>query len=78
MPNYFNADCVAMPDRSNEFNLSQLMKDNGMKDLHEVAASLSMIIESYQNLPDHALDAPISHRDYLSLLTLLREAFKAS
>jgi hypothetical protein len=45
---------------------------------NDIASSLSLIIESYQSLPDAALDMPISHRDYLSLLTILRDALSAS
>lgn len=42
-----------------------------------VIAQLSMMIESMENMPTHALLAPITHYDLLSVLTLLRDALKA-
>ncbi len=39
---------------------------------------LNEMIKSYENLPDHAMMAPITHYDYVSLLMLFRELFKAS
>lgn len=38
-----------------------------------LAEQLDIMIESHQHLPDKALYSPITHRDYLSLLLMLRE-----
>lgn len=39
---------------------------------------LNEMIKTYENLPEHAMMAPITHYDYVSLLMLFRELFKAS
>lgn len=39
---------------------------------------LEEMIKSFENLPQHAMGAPITHYDYLSLMFLIRELFKVS
>lgn len=39
---------------------------------------LEEMIKTYENLPQHAMGTPITHYDYVSLLLLVRELFKAS
>ena len=58
--------------------INTVNENNETTPRERVIAQLSMMIESLENLPPHALVAPISHYDYLSLLLLLREALKAA
>jgi hypothetical protein len=44
----------------------------------ELLAMLQEMIKSYENLPQQALLAPVTHADQLSLLMLVLSLFKAS
>lgn len=55
---------------------------NNQEDLHvptkeELLGILNDMIKSYENLPKHALLAPVSHADQLSLLMLVTSLFKS-
>jgi len=39
---------------------------------------LQEMITTFENLPQHAMATPITHYDYISLLLLMKELFKAS
>lgn len=43
----------------------------------EILRALEEIIKSYENLPQHALLAPVSHADQLSLLMIVSSLFKS-
>jgi hypothetical protein len=55
---------------------------NGDKDAHkptkdELILMVDEMIKSYEHLPQHALLAPVSHADQLSLLMLVSSLFKS-
>lgn len=44
----------------------------------EMIEMLDAMAKTYENLPPHALGAPVTHYDYCSLLMLLSSIFRAS
>lgn len=44
----------------------------------ELIAELDSLIKIYNNLPDHAMEQPVTHADHQSLLMILSSIFKAS
>ena len=47
-------------------------------DEDRIKADLEALIKVYEELPGHALDQPVTHRDYLSLLGLISTILKLS
>lgn len=57
-------------DKEKELHIAPPSKD-------ELLSMLTDMIKSYENLPQHALNSPISHADHYSLLLLLESLFRA-
>lgn len=74
------ANFLRVDDEGNEKAVVFKEKEDGepkKMTTEEILRALEDLIKSYENLPQHALLAPVSHADQLSLLMIVSSLFRS-